>query len=240
VGKPKGEPRAAWADPESPEDKRKRALKVLRRLDRLYPDAHTALDFRSPLELLIATVLSAQSTDKKVNEITPALFAKYRGPQGYLASRPGELEEDIHQSGFFNQKAKAIRGICRMLIEEFGGEVPRTMEELVRLPGVARKTANVVLGNAFGVNVGIAVDTHVHRLSWRLAFSDHHDPNKVEQDLMRVFPRSKWFKVSHLLIEHGRAICFARAPRCTECSVSELCPASRAPTASSGTRATRA
>ena len=231
MGKPTGEPRAAWADAETFEERKKRARTVLRRLDRVYPDTQTALDHTSAFELLIATVLSAQSTDKKINEITPALFKKYRGPKDYLASKPGELEADIKQSGFFNQKAKSIRGICQMLIEEFGGEVPRTMEELTRLPGVARKTANVVLANAFDINVGIAVDTHVGRLSWRFAFSDHEDPVKVEQDLMGLFPRSKWFKVTHLLIDHGRAICVARNPRCTECPVNVLCPASRVPQA---------
>lgn len=229
MGKPKGEARAAWADDEAFDEKKKRARTVLRRLRKINPSAATALHHDDPFQLVIATVLSAQSTDKKINEITPALFAKYPRPQDYLASKPGELEEDIRQSGFFNQKAKAIRGICRMLVEEFDGEVPATMEGLTRLPGVARKTANVVLANAFGKNVGVAVDTHVHRLSWRLAFSDHDDPNKVEQDLMRLFPKARWGDVTHLLIDHGRATCLARAPRCTDCVVSDLCPASRAP-----------
>jgi endonuclease-3 len=227
VGKPKAEARAPWLERETPADRRKRAHSVLRRLDRAYPDTKTALDHGTPFQLLVATVLSAQSTDRKINEITPALFAKYEGPADYLGSKPGELEEDIRPSGFFNQKARSIRGLSRVLIEEFDGEVPRTMEGLLRLPGVARKTANVVLGNAFGVSEGIAVDTHVHRLSWRLGFSDQDDPNKVEQDLMALFPRSRWFKVSHLLIDHGRAVCSARAPACADCPVSALCPASR-------------
>jgi endonuclease-3 len=174
--------------------------------------------------------LSAQSTDKMVNIITKELFKKYKTPQDYLKAAPGELEQDIKQSGFFNQKAKSIRGLCQKLIDDFHGEVPDTMEELITLPGVARKTANVVLGNAFGKNEGIAVDTHVHRLSWRLGFSDQDDPNKVERELMGLFPRNRWFSVSHLLIDHGRAICDARNPKCTECVVNELCPASRAPT----------
>jgi endonuclease-3 len=229
VVQPRKEPRAAWADEESFAERRARALKVLRRLEKTYPDTKTALDHTSAFELLVATVLSAQSTDKKINEITPALFAKYRGPADFLASKPGELERDIKQSGFFNQKAKSIRGLSRVLLDEFGGEVPRTMEELLRLPGVARKTANVVLANAFGINVGIAVDTHVHRLSWRLAFSDGPDPVKVERDLMELFPPAKWFKVTHLLIDHGRAVCFARNPRCEDCVVNDLCPSSRVP-----------
>jgi len=175
-----------------------------------------------------------------VNIITKDLFKKYKTPQDYLKAAPGELEKDIKASGFFNQKAKSIRGLSQKLVDEFGGEVPSTMEELIRLPGVARKTANVVLGNAFGKNEGIAVDTHVHRLSWRLGFSDHDDPNKVEKDLMVLFPRNRWFSVSHLLINHGRAICDARAPKCIECPVNDLCPASRAPaTGGSRKRASR-
>ncbi|MFN2613691.1 MAG: endonuclease III [Actinomycetota bacterium] len=229
AGKTK-DPRAPWIDRESFADKRKRAQKVLRILDRTYPDTKTALDHSSAFELLVATVLSAQSTDAMVNKITPSLFAKYRKPQDYLASKPGELETDIKQSGFFNQKAKSIRGLCKVLIEEFDGEVPRTMEEMLRLPGVARKTANVVLSNAFDINVGIAVDTHVLRLSWRLGFSDHApDALKVERDLMDLLPRSRWFKVTHLLIDHGRAVCIARAPNCGECPVNTMCPASRLP-----------
>lgn len=238
MGKPKAEPRAPWIEGEAPEQKKRRARVVLRALDREYPGTRTALDYRSPLELVIATVLSAQSTDKMVNQITPALFAKYRKPEDYLAAGPGELEADIRQSGFFNQKARAIRGLCRVLLEEFGGEVPGTMEELVRLPGVARKTANVVLGNAFDRNEGIAVDTHVHRLSWRLGLSDQDDPNKVERDLMALFPRAQWFKVSHLLIDHGRAVCHARAPRCDACAVNMRCPASRVPTGRSSRKST--
>jgi endonuclease-3 len=229
VGKPKDEPRASWIDGEDFEPKKRRARTILRRLENAYPNTRTALSYTSPFELLVATVLSAQSTDKMVNIITEKLFKKYRSPEDFLKAKPGELEQDIKASGFFNQKAKSIRGLSQKLIEEFNGRVPDTMEDLLKLPGVARKTANVVLGNAFGKNEGIAVDTHVHRLSWRLGFSDHDDPNKVEQDLMKLFPRAKWFNVSHLLIDHGRTVCFARNPQCAECVVNDLCPAARVP-----------
>ena len=229
MGKPKAEPRASWVEKETFEEKRKRARTILRRLEKQYPDTRTALDYETPFQLVVSTVLSAQSTDVMVNKITKDLFKKYRSPEDFLKAKPGELEQDIKSSGFFNQKAKSIRGLSRVLVEEFGGQVPDTMEDLLKLPGVARKTANVVLGNAFGKNQGIAVDTHVHRLSWRLGFSDHDDPNKVEQDLMKLFPRPKWFNVSHLLIDHGRNVCFARNPNCAECVVNELCPAARVP-----------
>jgi endonuclease III len=230
VVKPKAEPRAAWLARETAAEKKKRAATVYRRLDKAYPGAAVALNFSNPLEMVIATVLSAQSTDVMVNKVTETLFKKYRTPQDYLASPPGELEEDIHSTGFFNQKAKAIRGLSRVLVEEFDGEVPDTMEGLLKLPGVARKTANIVLGNAFGKVEGIAVDTHVHRLAWRFGFSDADDPNKVERDLMALFPRSKWFHLTYLLIEHGRAICLAKKPLCEDCVVNQLCPASRVPT----------
>jgi endonuclease-3 len=199
-------------------------------LREMVPDPKCELDFRNPFELLIATQLSAQSTDVMVNKVTESLFQKYRTPQEYAASKPGELEQDIKSTGFFNQKAKALRGIGRVVLEEFGGEVPDTMEGLLRLPGVARKTANIVLGNAFGKVEGIAVDTHVHRLAYRLGFTDADDPNKVEQDLMRLFPKGKWFRLTYLLIEHGRAICKAPTPRCEDCVVNRICPASRVPT----------
>jgi len=227
---PKAEPRAAWLGRESTADKKKRAELIYRRVDKTYPDAKVALRFSNPLEMVVATVLSAQSTDAMVNKVTPSLFEKYRTPQDYLAAPPGELERDIHSTGFFNQKARSIRGLARVLVEEFGGEVPSTMDELLRLPGVARKTANIVLGNAFGKVEGIAVDTHVHRLARRLGFSDEDDPNKVERDLMTLFPRSKWFRLTYLLIEHGRGVCNAKVPRCEDCVVNDLCPASRVPT----------
>jgi endonuclease-3 len=227
---PREEPRAAWLDNETAEEKRKRAALIYRRLDKAYPEATVALRFSNPLEMVVATVLSAQSTDAMVNKVTETLFQKYRSPQDYLASPPGELERDIHSTGFFNQKANSIRGLCRVIVEEFGGEVPDTMEGLLRLPGVARKTANIVLGNSFGKVEGIAVDTHVHRLARRLGFSDQNDPNKVERELMELFPKKKWFHLTYLLIEHGRAICLAKAPRCEDCVVNDVCPASRVPT----------
>ncbi len=227
---PRVEPRAAWLDRETPEEKRKRAALIYRRLGKALPDAKCALHFSTPLEMVIATVLSAQSTDAMVNKVTPGLFAKYPTAEAYLASPPGELERDIHSTGFFNQKARSIRGLCRVIVEEFGGQVPDTMEGLLRLPGVARKTANIVLGNSFGKVEGIAVDTHVYRLARRFGFSDERDPNKVERDLMALFPRSKWFRLTYLVIDHGRSVCHAKAPRCEECSVNDLCPASRVPT----------
>jgi endonuclease III len=227
---PKDEPRAAWLARETPGEKRKRAAVIYRRLDKAYPGATIALRHSNPFELLIATVLSAQSTDAMVNKVTETLFKKYRTPEDYLAAPPGELERDIHSTGFFNQKAKAIRGLARVIVEEFDGKVPDTMEGLLRLPGVARKTANIVLGNAFGKVEGIAVDTHVHRLSRRLGFSEERDPNKVERDLMAILPRSKWFRLTYLLIEHGRNVCLAKTPRCEDCVVNQLCPSSRVPT----------
>jgi endonuclease-3 len=230
VVRPREEPRAAWLDGEAPDEKRKRAAAVYRRLNSAYPGAKVALRFSNPLEMVVATVLSAQSTDAMVNKVTETLFRKYRTPQDYLAAPPGELERDIHSTGFFNQKAKAIRGLSQVIVEEFDGEVPGTMEGLLKLPGVARKTANIVLGNSFGKVEGIAVDTHVHRLARRLGFSDEDDPNKVERELMARFPRPKWFNLTYLLIEHGRNVCLAKAPRCEECVVNDLCPASRVPT----------
>ncbi|MGH2728025.1 MAG: endonuclease III, partial [Actinomycetota bacterium] len=224
------EPRAAWLARETPEEKRKRAALIYRRLDGALPDAKCALKFTTPLEMVVSTVLSAQSTDVMVNKISPALFAKYPTPEAYLASPPGELERDIHSTGFFNQKARSIRGLSRVIVEEFGGQVPGTMEGLLRLPGVARKTANIVLGNSFGKVEGIAVDTHVHRLSRRLGFSDEGDTNKVERDLMALYPKKKWFRLTYLLIDHGRTVCLAKAPRCDGCVLNDICPASRVPT----------
>lgn len=225
--KPRREPRAAWLASETPEARRARAAELYRRLSRAYPGASCALEFSSPLEMLIATVLSAQCTDATVNRVTRDLFRKYRTPEDYLRAKLGELEADIKPTGFFNQKAKSLRGIAGLLLEEFDGRVPDSMEDLMRLPGVARKTANIVLGNAYGKVAGIAVDTHVHRLSYRLGLSAEEDPNKVERDLMVLFPRNRWFRLTYLLIEHGRAVCKAPTPRCEECVVSALCPASR-------------
>lgn len=229
MGKPKDEPRASWLAVETPKEKRARWSLIRRRLRAAYPDARCALDFTTPFEILVATVLSAQCTDAKVNQVTKTLFAKYRRPEDYLASKPGEIEKDIHQTGFFNQKAKSLRGLSRVLVEQFGGEVPHTMTEILTLPGVARKTANVVLGNAYGIVDGIAVDTHVHRLSYRLGLSDGDDPVAVEKDLMALASKKDWFPSTYLLIEHGRSICFARNPQCERCEVRDRCPASRVP-----------
>lgn len=227
--RPKSEPYALWLHKETPDERKRRASVVYTRLNKQYPGAKVALNFSNPLEMVVATVLSAQSTDATVNKVTPALFAKYRTAPDYAKAPFGTLEADIRPTGFFNQKARNLRALGRVLVEEFGGEVPTSMAELLRLPGVARKTANIVLGNAFGKVEGVAVDTHVHRVSRRLGFGHADDPNKVERDLMALFPKSRWWKLTYLLIEHGRAICKAPVPLCTECPVNDLCPASRAP-----------
>jgi endonuclease III len=205
-------------------DEQQRIESILQRLAAAYPDAICALDHRSPFELLVATILSAQCTDERVNMVTPALFAKYRRPEEYLAAPVEELERDIHSTGFFRNKAKSIRGAARLLVEQFGGEMPRTMEEMLTLPGVARKTANVVLGTAFGLAEGIAVDTHVRRLSGRLGLTHYDDPVKIERDLMALVPRDAWIHVSHRLILHGRQVCHARRPNCARCTLTDLCP----------------
>ena len=205
-----------------------RAPEVIRRLGSAYPDAKVALNFTNPLECLVATILSAQSTDEKVNEVTATLFTKYRRAEDYLAVPEDELKADIRSTGFFNQKATSIRAACQRIVEVYGGEVPGTMEDLLTLRGVARKTANIVLGNSFGVVEGIAVDTHVKRLANRIGFSGESDPVKIEQDLMRLIPREQWFSFTYVLIDHGRAICHAKKPRCTECPIEPLCPSSQA------------
>ena len=205
-----------------------RAPEVIRRLEAAYPDAKVALNFSNPLECLVATILSAQSTDEKINEVTATLFKKYRRAEDYLAVPEGELKADIKPTGFFNQKATSIRAACQRIVEVYGGEVPGTMEDLLTLRGVARKTANIVLGNSFGIVEGIAVDTHVKRLANRIGFSKESDPVKIEQDLMRLIPREKWFSFTYVLIDHGRAICHAKKPRCTECPIEPLCPSSQA------------
>jgi endonuclease-3 len=203
-----------------------RAPEIVRILSETYPDAKVALHFSNPLEMLVATILSAQCTDEKVNEVTAALFQKYRTAEDYLRVPEDELKADIKPTGFFNQKAIAIREACRRIVEAYGGEVPDTMKDLITLRGVARKTANIVLGNSFGIVEGIAVDTHVKRLANRLGFSEQADPDKIEQDLMRRIPRERWFDFTYVLIDHGRAICIARRPKCEECPVNHLCPAS--------------
>jgi endonuclease III len=207
-----------------PPMKNRGPVPLLERLYALYPDAHCELNFRTPLELLIATI-PAQCTDERVNVVTRTLFEKYRAPEDYLAVPAEELEQDIHSTGFFRNKTKNIRGACRRIIEAYGGEVPDTMEALLTLPGVARKTANVVLGNVFGKSEGIAVDTHVTRLSGLLALSQHVDPVKIERELMETFPRQHWTAISHLLILHGRRVCIARRPNCAACTLNDLCPA---------------
>ena len=197
---------------------------TIARLKSEYPDATTALDWENPLELLVATILSAQTTDVRVNAVTPNLFAKYPTAADYAAADPTELEEDIRPTGFFRNKAKSLRGMAGALVEDHGGEVPRTMDELVALPGVGRKTANVVLGNAFGIDEGVVVDTHVRRLSNRLGFTIENDPEKIEKDLMQAVPKRDWTVFSHLLILHGRSVCKARKPACGDCVVNDLCP----------------
>ena len=203
-----------------------RAPEIVRLLSETYPDAKVALNFSNALEMLVATILSAQCTDEKVNEVTATLFQKYRSPEDYLRVPEDELKADIKPTGFFNQKAISIREACRRIVEAYGGEVPNTMEDLITLRGVARKTANIVLGNSFGIVEGIAVDTHVKRLANLLGFSERSDPDKIEQDLMRLIPRERWFDFTYVLIDHGRAICVARRPRCEECPVNHLCPSS--------------
>ena len=211
---------------EKPEDLKKRTREIIRRLKRAYPDAKCSLNHTNAFELLVATILSAQCTDDRVNIVTADLFRKYRGPDDYLKVPPRELEKDIQSTGFFRNKTKSIQGASKMLIEEYGGEVPHTMDELLELPGVARKTANVVMGNAFHIASGVVVDTHVTRLSRRLGLTAQKDPQKIERDLIEIVPKKDWVMFSHLLIAHGRKICKARTPLCEECPVEKQCPSS--------------
>ena len=197
---------------------------IIAELRRLYPDAKCSLDFTNPLELLIATQLAAQCTDERVNPVTKDLFRKYRSAEDYAKVSQEELEQDIKSTGFYRNKAKNIRAACQRILTEFGGEVPQTMKELLTLPGVARKTANVVLGNAFGIVVGFVVDTHALRLSKRFGWTQNEDPVKVEQDLMRVAPQKEWLDLSHLIIYHGRAVCTARKADCAHCTLATMCP----------------
>jgi endonuclease-3 len=203
-----------------------RAPEIVRILSETYPDAKVALKFSNALEMLVATILSAQSTDVNVNKVTETLFEKYRTAEDYLSVPEDELKADIKSTGFFNQKATAIREACRRIVEVYDGKVPDTMEDLLTLRGVARKTANIVLGNAYGKVEGIAVDTHVKRVSNRLGFTTQSDPDKIEQDLMHLIPRERWFDFTYVLIDHGRALCIARRPLCEQCPVNYLCPAS--------------
>jgi endonuclease-3 len=208
------------------EERKQRLRAVTRRLKRAYPDATTALNHTNAFELLIATILSAQSTDERVNIVTADLFRKYRKPEDYLRVPATELEQDIHSTGFFRNKTKSIQGASKLLLEKFDGQVPHTMDELLELPGVARKTANVVLGNAFGIKAGVVVDTHVTRLSHRLNFSPEKTAEKIERDLIELVPRKDWVIFPHLMIFHGRRICKARSPLCAECVVEKQCPSS--------------
>ncbi len=213
-------PTYAGPPPGSPEQ----VTAIIAELRRLYPDAKTSLNFSNPLELLVATQLSAQSTDVRVNMVTAYLFKKYPRVEDYATVSQEELEKDIQSTGFYHNKAKNLRATAQRIITNYGGEVPRTMEDLVTLPGVARKTANVVLGNAFGIVEGIVVDTHVGRLARRFGWTTSEDPVKVEQDLMRIIPRKDWLDLSHMMIYHGRAICLARKPLCARCPLVPLCP----------------
>jgi endonuclease-3 len=207
---------------------KKHAAIVLRRLKKRYPEADCALGHRNPYELLVATILSAQCTDKRVNMVTPAFFARYPDARALTAARLSDVEEIIHSTGFYRNKAKNLVGMARCLMEKYAGRVPETMGELLTLPGVARKTANVVLGTAFGKNEGVVVDTHIGRLSVRLGFSRHENPAKIETDLMPLFPKKDWGYLGHALIQHGRQICHARKPRCGECFLADVCPSRRA------------
>jgi endonuclease-3 len=203
---------------------RTRAGRIVRKLAQLYPDAHCALHHDNPLQLLVATILSAQCTDERVNRVTPALFARYPDAKAFASAKQADLEKMIQSTGFFRNKAKNIIACCRQLVERYSGDVPRTMEELVPLPGIGRKTANVLLGNLFDVP-GIPVDTHVRRLCWRMGLSEHHHPDKIERDLMALVPRKEWTMFGHRMIFHGRQVCHARKPKCDQCPLAAgLCP----------------
>jgi endonuclease III len=217
--------RERW--PRTEQERAARAAEYYRRLSATYPDARCALVHENPYQLLVATILSAQCTDKRVNMVTPELFEKYPDAAALAEAKPEELEDAIRSTGFFRNKTKSLLGMARAAVERHGGDVPNTMEALTMLPGVGRKTANVVLGNAFDTNVGIVVDTHVTRLSNRLGLTRETDAVKIEEDLMPLFPREQWTMVSHLLIEHGRQICIARTPRCEVCPLNDICPSSR-------------
>ncbi len=214
---------------ESKEQLARRAAEIFALLAAEYPGAHCELNFRTPYELLVATILSAQCTDARVNLVTPAFFARYPTPGALAQADPGEVEDLIRSTGFFRNKTRSLIGMAQALSEMHGGEVPRTMEALRALPGVGRKTANVILGNAYGINEGVTVDTHVTRLSARLRLSRHSEPEKIERDLMALFPRADWTLLSHLLIWHGRRVCNAQRPQCQRCVVNERCPSARTP-----------
>ncbi|MGF1495286.1 MAG: endonuclease III [Elainellaceae cyanobacterium] len=208
--------------------KRKRTLEILARLLQLYPDATCSLDYRTPVQLLVATILSAQCTDERVNKVTPELFRRFPDAGAIASADLAELENLVRSTGFFRNKAKNIQAACRMIMEEFGGEVPNNMDDLLKLPGVARKTANVVLAHAYGINAGVTVDTHVKRLTNRLGLTTHADPIRIERDLMALLPQPDWENWSIRLIYHGRAVCMARNPACDRCTLADLCPAAPA------------
>ncbi len=205
-------------------DKKQRTAEIIKRLKMAYPDAHCALVHTNAFELLIATILSAQCTDVRVNIVTADLFRKYRGPQDFLSVAQTELEKDIHSTGFFRNKAKNIQAACKRIIEVYGGNVPQTMDDLLMLGGVARKTANVVMGNAFGIASGVVVDTHVSRLSQRLGLTKEKTPEKIERDLEKLVPKDNWVMFPHWMIYHGRQVCGARKPKCFECTLADICP----------------
>ncbi|MGD0363154.1 MAG: endonuclease III [Bryobacteraceae bacterium] len=209
--------------PKTVAERRARVDRILRGLDEMYPNATCALHHSNPWELLVATILSAQCTDKRVNEVTPGLFAKYPTPHDFAAVRPEVLAQDIRSTGFFNNKAKSIVGAAQKVIRDFGGKVPQTMDEMLSVPGAARKTANVVLGTAYGIAVGVVVDTHVQRVSRRLDLTRQTDPVKIERDLMKALPQDRWILFSHQIIHHGRALCQARKPHCAECLLDPIC-----------------
>jgi endonuclease III len=209
--------------PKTQAERKARVAEILQHLDEMYPNVTCALTHRNPWELLVATILSAQCTDVRVNMVTPGLFAKYPTPKDFAAVKSEVLAEDIRSTGFFNNKAKSIVGAAKKIVNEFGGKVPRTMEELLTVPGAARKTANVVLGVAYNVAVGVVVDTHVQRVSQRLDLTKNTEPIKIEQDLMKVIPQDRWILFSHQIIHHGRALCIARKPKCAECRLDPIC-----------------
>jgi endonuclease III len=210
--------------PQIPLDPPQRATKIIELLTKEYPDAKTALNYSNPLQMLVATMLSAQTTDATVNKVTRELFKKYITPQDYANADIKQLEQDIRSTGFYHNKASNLKRTCQMLIEKYGSQVPKTMSELLELPGVARKTANIVLYNSYGVIAGIAVDTHVRRLSQRLGLADQNDPAKIEQELMKIVPKTQWMRITDLLIFHGRQICTAKKPKCEICVLNQICP----------------
>jgi endonuclease-3 len=216
-------PKLAAAKPKTAPERKARIGKILATLDRMYPGVTCALTHSNAWELLVATILSAQCTDKRVNMVTPGLFRKYPTIQDFAAAKQDELAQDIRSTGFFNNKAKSVIGAARKILSDFGGEVPREIDLLLTVPGAARKTANVVLGTAFGIASGVVVDTHVQRISQRLDLTRHADPVKIEQDLMKAIPKPKWILFSHQMIHHGRALCIARNPKCAECALGPLC-----------------